>query len=275
MKKKILKHILCLVMTTIFMFALVACNSSKNTESKDTKKNVITVGVNTGSTATEVFKIAANKLKAEGYNIKFVEFNDYITPNKALEDGSIDFNFYQHIPYLEAYNKQNGNDLAYVGTGVYNLSYGIFSTKVKNINEIKDGMKIGIQNDLTNGSSSLDMFQKLGLIKLKAGVKLPTLLDIKSNPKKLNFIEMDEATIVNSMKDLDIGCVSSDKWMKAGGTMNQALISTFNKANIMVVVTKKGNENSKIAKKIDEAMKSPEVKKFIEEHYKGAMIPLF
>lgn len=237
--------------------------------------NFIFFKVNTDNTAAEVFKVAADKLKAEGYDVQLVQFNDYITPNKALEDGSIDFNFFQHIPYLNDYNKHNGNDIAYLGTGEYTLSYGIFSNKLKNINEVKDGMKIGIQNDPTNRSTSLKMLQELGLIKLKAGVELPTLLDITSNPKHLNIIEMDEANIVNSMKDLDMGCVSSDKWMKAGGTMNQALISKVDKANIMVVATKKGNENSEIAKKVDEAMKSPEVKKFIEDHYKGAMIPLF
>lgn len=274
MKKKGFKYVLCLAMTAIFMFALVGCSSSKSTTSTDTKKT-IKFGVNAGNTATEVFKVASEKLKAEGYTIEFTEFNDYITPNKAVEDGTVDFNFFQHIPYLKAYNEKNGDKLAYVGTGLYNLSYGIFSKNLKSINEVKDGMKVGIQNDTTNRSTSLHMLQDLGLIKLKDGVELPTLLDIVSNPKHLNIIEMDEANIVNAMKDLDIGCVCSEKWVKAGNTMDQALISKVDKVNTMVVVTRKGNENSEIAKKIDEAMKSAEVKKFIEEHYKGVMIPLW
>lgn len=274
MKKKSLKNILCLAMTTVFMVAAVGCSSSKSTASTDTKKT-IKFGVNVGNTATEVVKVAAEKLKSEGYTVEYTEFNDYITPNKAVEDGTIDFNFYQHIPFMKAYNEKNGDKLAYVGTGMYNLSYGIFSKNLKSINEVKDGMKVGIQNDTTNRSTSLHMLQDLGLIKLKDGVKLPTLLDIVSNPKHLNIIEMDEANIANSMKDLDIGCVSSTKWVKAGNSMNQALISKVDKANTMVVVTRKGNENSEIAKKIDEAMKSAEVKKFIEDHYKDVMIPLW
>ncbi|EGW41511.1 MetQ/NlpA family ABC transporter substrate-binding protein [Desulfosporosinus sp. OT] len=273
MKRKSSIFVWCLV-TIIFMFALVGCGSSETTASTDTNKT-IKFGVNSGNTATEVFNVAAEKLKAEGYTVKLTEFNDYITPNKAVEDGTIDYNFFQHIPYLKAYNENNGNKLAYIGTGLYNLSYGIFSINLKSINDVKDGMKVGIQNDPTNRSTSLHMLQDLGLIKLKDGVELPTLLDIVSNPKHLNIIEMDEASIVNAMKDLDIGCVCSEKWVKAGNTMDQALISKVDKVNTMVVVTTKGNENSETAKKIDEAMKSAEVKKFLEEHYKGVMVPLF
>lgn len=272
MKRKELNNVLCFAMTTILMFALTGCDRSEKTASSDNNK-IIKIGVTADKALTNIFNVASQKLKAEGYTVEYKEFNDYITPNKAVEDGTIDYNYYQHIPFLNAYNEKNGHKLAYIGTGLYNLSYGIFSSTLKNVNEIDNGMKVGIQNDSTNRSTSLHMLQDLGLIELKDGVELPTLLDIVGNPKHLDIVEMDEASIVNAMQDLDIGCVSSDRWVKAGNSMDQALISKVDEANIMVVVTRKGNENSETAKKIDEAVKSAEVKKYLEEHFKGVMIP--
>lgn len=264
------------IMMAFLLITLVGCtNSPQEPTSKNPKESPIKFGVVVGGPSTGMFEIAKKELEKEGWKIDIVEFNDFNTPNTALADGSIDFNFYQHIPFLNAYNQSHGTKLVPVGDGVYNVYYGVFSDKISDIKDVKPGMKISIQNDNANRSTSLYMLAEAGLIKMKEGLASPNLLDISENPHNLEFIEMDEPSIIANLSDVDLACVSCSRWVEAGKSMNEAILKVENKENIMTVATIEGKENSEEAQAIQKACTSQVVKTYMEEKYAGAVKPRF
>ena len=190
--KKLIKNIL---LTTISAFALTSCGESK------TDANTIRVGVMTGP-EFEVAQVAKQVAK-EKYNldVELITFNDYIVPNEALNNGDLDVNAYQTVPFLEEQEKQRGYKLAPVGNTFLYPIVG-YSKKIKSINELKEGNTIAIPNDPANGGRSLLLLQKIGLIKLKDGVGLfPKLTDVVSNPKKLEILELEAPQLPRVLDD--------------------------------------------------------------------------
>ena len=233
----------------------------------------IKVGVSPGEHAEimeEVAKVAAPK----GLNIKVVEFSDYVVPNQALADGDIDANSFQHKPYLDNQIKDRGFDLVPVGTTI-TTPMGVYSSKIKDLKDLKDGATVGIPNDPTNGGRALLVLQQLGLIKVDAAAGLkPTVIDITENAKKLKFQELDAAQLPRSLKDLDAALINTNYAIASGLNPKTDAIAMESAENpyVNIIVVKKGNEDKPWVKTLVESYHSDDVKKFIEDKYRGTVL---
>jgi len=188
--------------------ALAGCgnSSSNSTKPAETKKE-IKIGATAGPHA-EVAEAVAKEAQKQGLNVKVVEFTDYITPDKALANGDIDLNSYQHKPFLDNFNKQNGSDLISIGKTIL-MRMGVYSDKIKDVKDIKEGGIVAIPNDPTNGGRGLVLLEKAGLIKLKDGVGFKaTIADIAENPKNLQFKELEAAQLPRSLADVDAAAIT-------------------------------------------------------------------
>ena len=175
-----MKKVLSLVLSIVVVFALGGCGAKK--EAVVTDKKVIIVGASPVP-HKEILEVVKPLLAKEGYTLQIKEFTDYVTPNTALAEGELDANFFQHVPYLETFSKEKGLDLTYT-VKVHIEPMGLYSSKYKKLADIKDGAKIAIPNDPTNGSRALKVLENAGLIKLKTG-ELISKVDITENKKIL------------------------------------------------------------------------------------------
>ncbi len=248
------------VLGGLFLGPLLACAADK-----------IKVGVTTGPHAQmlAVVQQAAAK-EPNGLAIQIIEFSDFVQPNAALAAGDLDANSFQHLPYLVAQNKDRNYSLVRVANTV-TFPLGIYSARLKSLSELKRGAKIALPNDPSNGSRALWLLQKQGLLKLRAGVELVTPLDITDNPKKLKFIELDAAQIPRVLKDVDAAAINTDFAMQAKLTPTRDAIAIEDPqgpyANIIAV--RAGDQNKPWVAKLISAYHSPEVKQYIESHFKG------
>ncbi len=282
--KKFIKPAAGILASGALALSLVACggSSSSSSTSSDTSTasdNVITVGASPSPHA-EILNAVADELKAEGYELKVVEYNDYIQPNVALADGDLDANYFQHAPYLENYNEENGTDLV-SATAVHFEPMGIYAGKSSDIKNVPDGAKIAVPSDATNEARALLLLQEQGVITLKSGAGLEaTTNDIESNPHNVQFVEVEAASVARSLQDVDFAVINGNYALSAGLDTSATLASegadseaaqTY--ANIVAV--RKGEEDSDKTKALVKALTSDTAKKFIEEQYKGSVIPVF
>jgi D-methionine transport system substrate-binding protein len=233
----------------------------------------IKVGVSPGEHA-EIMEEVAKVAAPMGLDIDVVEFSDYVIPNTALADGDIQANSFQHVPYLENQMKDRGFDLTVVGNTI-TTPMGIYSDKIKDMADLADGAKVAIPNDPTNGGRALLLLQDLGLVTLAEGTGLvPSPLDVSDNPKNLEFLELDAAQLPRTLADADIAIINTNFAIAAGLSPKDDSIA-MEKADspyVNVIVVRKGDEDQPWVKTLVEAYHSDEVKKFINESYKGAVI---
>jgi D-methionine transport system substrate-binding protein len=272
-------------------FVLSACASS----AEDATDAPTEAANSTGSTATKApihIKIGVspvphgdiinfvkeNLATAAGLDIEVVEFTDYVQPNLALQDGTLDANYFQHVPYLNDFNKEHSTDLVPV-VAVHIEPLGIYSKKIKALSEITDGAVVGVPNDATNGGRALNLLAANGLITLKDGVGYSaTVDDITANPKNLKITELEAAQLVRSLDDTTISVINGNYALEGGLTPSKDALALENGKNnpyANVLVVKKGHENDKGIQILAKLLTSPEVKKFIEEKYNGSVIPAF
>lgn len=271
-----MKKIFSIALSFVLAFSVISlagCGSS-STASGDPNKKVIKVGASPDPHA-KILEVVKPILKKQGYDLKIVEFTDYVQPNTALEDGELDANYFQHVPYLNDFNKKKGTHLTYT-VKVHLEPMGLYSKKVKSISDIKNNATIAIPNDATNEARALKLLEKAGLIKLK-NVDLATKLDITENKKNLKFQELEAAQLPRTLQDVDAAVINTNYAIPAGfNPLKDALILESKDspyANILAV--KKGNEKMPYIKALSNALNSPEVKKYIEDTYKGSIIPAF
>ncbi|EAL52992.1 MetQ/NlpA family ABC transporter substrate-binding protein [Campylobacter upsaliensis] len=223
----------------------------------------------------EILNQAKEELKKEGYTLEVKEFTDYVLPNLATDNSEVDANFFQHAPYLEEFNKSKGTKLVKVAN-IHIEPMAVYSKKYKNFNELKDGAKIAVPNDPTNESRALDIIAKTGLVGFNDKV-LKTPIDITQNPKNIKFIELKAAQLPRALDDVDVAVINSNYALSAN--LNPVKDSIFIEdkdspyANILVV--KEGKEQDPKIKALTKALQSEKIKKFIEEKYNGAVIPVF
>lgn len=212
----------------------------------------------------EIVKVAAKLLKAEGYTVEIKEFNDYVTPNIALADGSLNANFFQHIPYLDNMVKEQKLDLIWIAK-VHIEPIGVYSKKLKKLSDIKDGSSIAIPNDPTNCARALRLLEKAKLIKVKPGM-LITARDITSNPKKLKIVELEAAQLPRTLEDTAASVINTNFAVEAGliPSKDALIIEDKNSPYTNVVAVRKSDKDKPEIKALAKAMNSPEVKKFIE-----------
>ena len=277
------KTIAAILAGALCLTALTACGGSK-TDSAAADSSSAAAGddktITVGATPTphaEILNAAKDALEAEGYTLNVVEFTDYVQPNTALVDGDLDANYFQHTPYLEQFNKEQGTHLVAVGK-VHFEPMSIYAGTVKDLKDIPAGTKVGIPNDATNGGRALLLLEANGLIKLNpdAGVTA-TKLDITENPYNLEIVEMEAAQLPLSLGDLGFAAINANYALQNKLTQDDALAtedaeSVAAKTYGNVVVVKEGNENSKKIKALVDVLKSDSIKKFINEKYDGAVI---
>lgn len=255
------------------------CSGDKKVEEKavakeDKSAKIIVVGA-TPVPHSEILEIVKPLLAKEGYTLEIKVFNDYVIPNKVTDSGEIDANFFQHTPYLVEFNKNQGTKLVSVGN-VHIEPIGIYSKKIKSLSELKDGDSVAIPNDPSNAGRALDVLASAGLIKLK-DVELKTKLDIVENPKNLKFTELEAAQLPRVIEDFTLAVINTNYALPAGlNPSSDALaLESANSPYANILVVKAGNENSDKTKALLKVVKSDEVKKFIIEKYKGAIVPAF
>ena len=225
----------------------------------------------------EILEVAKASLEAQGYELEIKVFNDYVLPNKALAYKDLNANFMQHEPYLREFNAMNGTRLEPV-FGVHLEPMGAYSKSIKSLAELKDGDKIAIPNDPTNESRALDLLAKNGLIELDTKVKLRTPMDITKNPKNLKFVELEGATLPRALDEVSLAVINSNFALNANlNPKSDSIISedAINNPYSNIVVVRADEVYGKKANALKNAILSDEVKKFINEKYKGAVIPSF
>lgn len=261
------------------LLAFSGCSGDKKVEEKaaskeDKSSKTIIVGA-TPVPHSEILEIVKPLLAKDGYTLEIKVFNDYVIPNKVTDSGEIDANFFQHTPYLLEFNKNQGTKLVSVGN-VHIEPIGIYSKKIKALSELKDGDSVAIPNDPSNAGRALDVLASAGLIKLK-DVELKTKLDIVENPKNLKFTELEAAQLPRVIEDFTLAVINTNYALPAGlNPSSDALaLESANSPYANILVVKAGNENSDKIKALVKAVKSDEVKKFINDKYKGAIVPAF
>ncbi|MDR9838509.1 MetQ/NlpA family ABC transporter substrate-binding protein [Herbaspirillum huttiense] len=233
----------------------------------------IKMGVTAGPHA-EIMEQVKKLLEKDGVQMKVIEFTDYIQPNAALAAGDLDANSYQHQPYLDAQIKDRGYKFVSVGSTI-TFPMGVYSKKIKSLNDLKQGARVGVPNDPTNGGRALLVLQAKGVIKLKADAGLKaTPLDIVENPKKIKIIELDAAQLPRSLDDFDAAVINGNYAESAGLSPTKDAIAveaaTGPYANVIAVRT--ADKDKPWVAKLVKAYHSPEVKKFVLEKYKGSVI---
>lgn len=229
----------------------------------------------------EILKVAGEILARADINLKVVEFTDYIQPNKATENGEVDANYFQHGPYLENFNEENGTHLVSVAA-IHYEPLGLYPGKTKTLEELADGAKIGVPNDTTNEARALQLLAAQGLITLKDGAGLTaTKNDIQDNPKNLDIVEMEAAQLPRQLASLDMAVINGNYATEAGFSSAADAIAAEDAdseaaqtyANVLVV--KEGNEETPVTKALIAALKSQKVKDYITETYGGAVVAIF
>ncbi len=224
---------------------------------------------------SEILKAAKPLVKAKGYELKIVEFTDYVTPNLALDDGELDANFFQHVPYLKEFNKNKGTKIVKT-VNVHLEPIGLYSKKIKKLEDLKDGATIAVPNDPSNESRALDILVKNGLLTFK-DVKLKTAIDIVKNPKHLKIKELDAPQLPRVLDEVDAAIINTNYALPAGlnPVKDAIVIEDKNSPYANILAVKKGNENTAKTKVLNEVLNSKEIKKFIQEKYKGAIVEAF
>ena len=268
------KIVALLLLATLTLGLFCACNN----ENADDK--VIKVGASITPHA-EILKVAQPILEEKGYKLEIVEFTDYVQPNLSLEGGDLLANYFQHKPYLEDFNAENGTHIVSVAN-IHYEPFGVYPGKTAAIADLAEGATIAIPNDGTNEARALFLLEQEGLIKLKENVGFTaTKLDIEENTLNLDIKEIEAAQLARSLADVDMAVINGNYAIQASlSVANDAIAiedkdSTAAETYANIIAVKEGTENDPRVLALIEALNSDAVKTFIEETYDGAVIPMF
>lgn len=263
---------------------LTACGSKKteqpSTSGGETKNMTIKVAASPAPHA-EILGVAKEILAQEGITLDIVEFTDYIQPNMATESGDVMANYFQHIDYLNSFNKDKNTHLVNVAE-IHYEPYGLYPGKTATVDKLPKGAKIAVPNDPSNEARALMLLETQGIIKLKEGVGLKaTKLDIVENPQKVEIVEMEAAQLPGALSSVDMAVINGNYAIGAGLSVSKNAVASEDAksdaaklyANILVV--KEGNENNELVQALVKALKSDKVRDYINEKYDGAVVPLF
>ena len=292
-----MKKLLALTLALVLCLGLAACGGGTSTDTDtnadtssdadtngDATANGETITLTVGATPNphaEILAQVKDDLAAEGIDLVVKEYSDYVVPNTAVEEGDLDANYFQHTPYMEKFNEENGTHLVSVGK-IHYEPMGIYPGLTKTLEELPDGATIAVPNDATNEARALQLLAAQGLIELKEDAGLnATPNDITSNPKDLQFKELEAAMLPQTASEVDLSVINSNFAMEGG--MNPATDSLASEdadseaaqtfANIIAV--KEGHENDPAIQALVKALQSDKVKEYIEKTYSGAVVAVF
>jgi D-methionine transport system substrate-binding protein len=252
---------------------------------------VIKVGTVSGPDA-QVWAVVQKVAKREGLNVKVIEFNDYVQPNAALDSGDLDANSFQTGPYLDSQIKlesrhhgqhavrQRGYKIVNAGL-TYISPIGVYSKKLKSLNDLPQGAKVAVPNDPSNENRALLLLQSKGLIKLRAGAGTngnnATPLDVASNPKKVKLVELDAAQLPRALGDVDAAVINTNYALAAGlqPTKDAIAIEDIHSPYANLIAVRAQDKDKPWVKKLVAAYQSEDVRQFIKNEFKGSMVPSF
>ena len=266
-----LKKFIAPLLVGVLAFAIAGCGTNTNQSSQTPKE--IKIGATAGPHA-QVAEAVAKEAQKQGINLKVVEFSDYVTPDKALADGDIQLNAYQHVPFMENFNKQNGSDLVAIGKTIL-MPMGLYSNSVHSVQDVPNGAIVAIPNDPTNGGRGLALLAKAGLITLKDGVGFKaTVADITSNPKNLQIQELEAAQLPRSLDDVAVAAIPMNYVQSAGLNVEKQgffLEPKDEPLAVMILAVRSQDKDNETYKKIADIYKSEVIKQFINETFKGSI----
>ncbi|MEZ2746802.1 MetQ/NlpA family ABC transporter substrate-binding protein [Halopseudomonas bauzanensis] len=225
----------------------------------------------------EILEFIKPALAKDGVELDIKVFTDYVQPNLQVAEGRLDANFFQHKPYLDEFNKGRGTDLVSVAN-VHVEPFGIYSSKLKSLDEVTNRATIAIPNDATNGGRALLLLDKAGVIVLKDKNNiLATPRDIDSNPHKVRIRELEAATLPRVLDQVDLALINTNYALEAGlnPTQDALAIEGDDSPYANILVTRAQNAEDEAVQKLVKALQSNELKEFIEEKYQGAVVPAF
>ena len=242
------------------------------------EKGTITVAASPTPHA-EILAEAAKILAEEGWKLDIIEFEDYVQPNLVVDSGEVDANYFQHVPYLDNFNEENGTSLVSVG-GIHYEQFGIYPGTKTSLDALEEGDTIAVPNDTTNEARALLLLQANGLLKLKEGAGLTaTVLDIEENPLKLNIQELEAAQVSRVKDEVALVVLNGNYALEAGFSVAKDAIayetsdSEAAQTYVNIIAVKKGNENNPGIQALVEVLKSDAIKEYINNTYDGAVIP--
>lgn len=261
---------------TVASASLLTATGTSNAQEKKTLK--IGVSVGSGEQIFEVVKKVAAR-DALTLTLDVIVFNDYQLPNAALSAGDLDANAFQHQPFLDNQNRSRGYDIVPIALTI-TAPLGFYSRKIKAIDALPDGATVGIQNDPSNGNRALLLLQEAKLITLKPDAvknNTATPLDVVTNPKKLKLVALDAAQLPRSLDDLTIAAINNDYAEKAGLTLakDSVLRESPKGPYANIIAVRRADKDKPWARQLVKAYHSAEVKAFIENRFKGALVPAF
>ncbi|MDO4280503.1 MAG: MetQ/NlpA family ABC transporter substrate-binding protein [Peptococcaceae bacterium] len=285
---KLKKWMTSALIATLAIGLLAGCGNSESgsdqsaasvTEAQDKAGDSDTIVIGASpSPHAEILKHFADEFEKEGYKLDVVEFTDYVQPNNALEAGDLDANYFQHKPYLDNFNEENGTHLVSAGA-IHYEPMGIFSEKVTDLDGVPEGGSVAVPNDTTNEARALLLLQEQGLITLKEGADITaTKMDIEENPKNLDIVELDAAQIPRSLPDVDIAVINGNYALDAGLNFDDAIAveeadSVAAKTYANIIAVREGDEDTAKTKAIIKVLTSDEAKAYIKDNFKGAVLP--
>lgn len=281
------------ILTAVLALGLAGCTAGTESQSgqaaaqTESGAQVIRVGASPAPHA-EILEHAADLLADKGYTLEIVEFDDYVMPNTALAEGSLEANYFQHQPYLTNFNAEQGTDLVSAGA-IHYEPLGVYAGKSSDLSSVPDGAKIGIPADATNGGRALLLLQDQGVLTLKDGINLDYFRNaeditfseydgIAENPHNVEIVAMEAANLPASLPDLDFAVINGNYAIPAG--IADKLLVTEDAsgeaaqvfANIIAV--RNGEENNDGVKALVEVLKSDEMKQWITDKYEGSVLPV-
>lgn len=229
---------------------------------------------------SEVLEQVKPILEEQGITLEIVQIEDSITPNTGVIEGSLDANYFQHVPYLEQFNEENGSDLVSIGA-VHYEPFGIYAGKTTSLADLPDGAVVAVPNNVTNEARALLLLAQEGVITLKddAGIEA-TVADIVDNPKNIEFKELAPEQLVQALPDVDVAVINGNYAIEGGLSVKDALAVEANdglaaKTYGNIVATSKDKENDEALKALVSALQSKAIADYINETYDGAVVPLY
>ena len=284
------RKVLALTLALVLSLSLAACASKSAAENvekvpaeeaaSDTveQKGTITVAASPTPHA-EILEQAKPILQAMGWTLEVKEFQDYVQPNNVVESGEFDANYFQHIPYLENFNEEQGTHLVNAG-GIHYEPFGIYPGTKSSLDDIAEGDTIAVPNDTTNEARALLLLQDNGILKLKDGAGLTaTVLDIEENPYNVEILELEAAQVPRVKDEVAYVVLNGNYALDAGFSVAKDALayeksdSDAAKTYVNVIAVKEGNENSEKIQALVSALKSDAIRQYINDTYDGAVVP--
>lgn len=267
------------VLAFVATLTLTACGAKTETAS-ESKEIIVGASVEPHSTILKSDAVKKS-LEEDGYTIKVLEYTDYVQPNVSTTDGSLDANFFQHVPYLNEYNASANTTLKGVAE-IHFEPLGLYAGKTASLDELKDGAQIAIPNDVTNEARALLLLEKAGLIELEENIGLnATPKNIVKNPKNIQFIEVEAVQTSRTLQDVDFAIINGNYALAEGlsaskdGLIVEDETSEAAQTYANLIVVNEGKENDEKTKALIKAVTSEATKKFIDEQWQGAVVPVF